>query len=251
MKTPQCLAVASLLIVFVVDLFTPPEFTFDILYLCCILFVFKQSTKTIIAFSVAAGMLMLIEMFFIDHTLKLSLFVWVNRVISIFTVVVTAYIAIHYRKLKQTGLLKEEQHLSALRKMLFINSHKVRKPAANILGLVNNINIDSANLSGPRLKKQFEYLKASANELDNFIKELNAFIEQAEQETQAPIPHTTNGQASQSAAEHALSKAHCTAVNTPFKWGLQFPAFRLKLPSLVQTCKVVIHRAPFVSRYRS
>lgn len=249
MKTPQCLAVASLLFVFVVDLFTPPEFTFDILYSCCILFVFKQSTKIIIAFSAAAAMLILIDMLFFDHTLKLSLFVWVNRVISIFTIVITAYIAIHYRKLKQTGLLKEEQHLLALREMLFINSHKIRKPAANILGLVNNINIDSANLSGARLKKQFEYLKSSANELDKFIKELNAFIEQTEQETQAPVPHTITVPGLHNGAEHTLLKTGHKADYNLFK--PQFHGSRLKLPSFAQACKVAIHRVPFGTRDRS
>jgi len=194
MKISQCLAAASLLIVFAIDLLTPPKFAFDILYLCCILFVFKQSIKTIITFSVAACMLIFFDMLLIDPKLGLSLFIWVNRAISVFVIFVTAYIAIHYRKLQQKGLIKEEQHLLALREMMFINSHKVRKPAANILGLVNAINIDSANLSGPRLKKQFEYLKSSANELDDFIKELNAFIEQAEQETQIPAPHSINDQ---------------------------------------------------------
>jgi signal transduction histidine kinase len=225
MKTPQCFAAASLLIVFATDLFTPPEFAFDILYLCCILFVFKQNTQTIIAFSAAACMLMLIDMLFIDLKLKLSLFVWVNRAISIFAIFITAYIAIHYRKLQQKGLLKEHQHLIALREMLFINSHKIRKPAANILGLVNILNIDSAILSGPCLKKQFEYLKSSAKELDNFIRELNALIEQTEQENKEPAQLAKNGGRLRSTAKEGHN-----AGNTPVKWPLWFPVSNLHPP---------------------
>lgn len=177
----QSLAAGSLLVVFIIDTITPVEFVFDILYLCCILIVFKQNTKTIICFSTAASILILINLLLIDQISQLSLSAWTNRGISLLAIFITSYIAIHYRKTSQGGKLKEQQYLKALEEMLFITSHQVRKPVANILGLIEIIDTDHADLSAEDLKERCQYLKASAHELDNFIKELNTFIEQTQQ----------------------------------------------------------------------
>jgi signal transduction histidine kinase len=181
-KTTRYVAIASLLTVFVIDVIAPAAFVVDILYLCCILLVCKQGRKTIITLSMTSCLLIFIDILFFNHRLSLS--EWINRGISILAILIVSYIAILYGKLNEVARLKEQQYLNDLKKMLFITSHKVRKPAANIIGLIETLNSDGPDLSAGELKVQYAYLLFSANELDNFIKELNLFIEKTEQQNQ-------------------------------------------------------------------
>jgi hypothetical protein len=181
-KTTHYLAAACLLIVFTIDIFTPTEFVADILYLCCIVIVFKENTRTIVCFSLVACLLIIIDMVLFDLKLHPSVSHIINRGMSIVAILITSYIAVHYGKLSQQSVLKEKQYLKALEEMLFITSHQVRKPVANILGLINTMNSDCEDLSATDLKQRCKYLYSSANELDNFIRELNTFITQTEQQ---------------------------------------------------------------------
>jgi signal transduction histidine kinase len=185
MKTPKAnlttyFAAASLLMVFVIDVITPSHIAIDILYLCCILILFKQNTTTIISFSIVACLLILVNAVF-EHMDDFELAVWLNRLISISAIFITSYIAVHYRKASKQGAVKEEQYLRSLEEMLFITSHQVRKPVANILGLADLINTEHEHVSSDDLKEHCRLLQHSAAELDDFIKELSKAIREAEE----------------------------------------------------------------------
>ncbi|QJD96350.1 hypothetical protein HH214_10965 [Mucilaginibacter robiniae] len=185
----QLISALGLAAVFIIDIVTPTDYTVDILYLCCILAVFKQSIQTIIGFSFSACLLISLSLLIaVENGLMLNLSVWVNRGISIFAICIVAYIAAHYNKLSQLSRDKEKQYSKALEDMLFITSHQVRKPVANILGLVNLIDKDADASS---LKEYHEHLQASASELDTIIKELNNFMEQAEQDQHTELDNFT------------------------------------------------------------
>ena len=176
------LAAASLLVVFVIDIITPTEFVADILYLCCILLVFKDKTRIIIGFSTVACLLIITDVLFFEINFKLSLSHLINRFMSIAAIVITSYIAVLYRNLNQATMDKERRYAKALEEMLFITSHHVRKPVANILGLIDIMGNDNNVLPARDLKESYQYLLSSAKELDCIIKELNSFIEQTEQQ---------------------------------------------------------------------
>ena len=57
---------------------------------------------------------------------------------------------------------------------MFITSHKIRRPIANILGISNVIE-EFVN-SRAKLNELVNYLKESARSLDDFTKELTIFI---------------------------------------------------------------------------
>jgi signal transduction histidine kinase len=179
---PQYFAAACLLAVFTINIFTPPDYIIDILYLCSIVLVFKQRSKVIIAFSAAACSLILLNAILFDLGPHIGAAIWINRSISVFAILVTSYIAIHYRLLNRSALVKEQLYAKSLEDMIFITSHQVRKPVANIIGLVEDL--DPA-MSAAQLKQHYRYLRASALELDGIIRELNAFMEQADQNHQA------------------------------------------------------------------
>lgn len=180
-KTTRYLAAASLLIVFLLDIFTPNTFVVDILYLCCILLVFRESPRTILILSTAACLLIAADVLLFELKLNLNPSFWANRGMSIVAIIITSNLTISFRKLNQASRVKERQHLEALKEILFITSHRVRKPLANIMGLTDLIDIDNTALTAVDLKTYCRHLSLSANELDMIIKELNNFIGKPEQ----------------------------------------------------------------------
>ncbi len=184
-KTTHYLAVGSMSIVFIIDIFTPIEFVAGILYLCCILIVFKQNTRTIIGFSVAACLLIAIDMVFFDLRHQPSISNFVNHGVSVIAILITAYMAVQHRKISDAGEYKRQQYINALEHMLVMTSHQVRRPVANILGILEIISNDSFGLSKTEIKDGFGNLRFSANQLDCYIKELSAFIEQSQEKNLA------------------------------------------------------------------
>jgi len=80
-------------------------------------------------------------------------------------------------------LKRAESHLKeyiyGMEEMMFITSHKLRQPVANILGLSSMLEefLDSPE----NLKKMVSYLKESAVSLDVYTRELTAFITDLDQ----------------------------------------------------------------------
>lgn len=182
-NTTQLLSVLSLLIVFVIDIITPVEYVFDVMYLFSVVLVFKQSKKMIIA--ICAVTCLLIVLNIVHQILVYGSFdtaMRVNRGISIFAVLTTSYIAIHYNNLNEASKSRQLQHIRSLKEMLFKLSHEVRKPVANILGLAEVIKMEEETISAANLRRYCEFIGVAANELDHFINDLNTFIKQAEPE---------------------------------------------------------------------
>lgn len=70
--------------------------------------------------------------------------------------------------------LRKEQYIQTLEEMLFALSHKVRKPAANILGMADVI--QKEKITDAEILSMAPLLKSAANELDGYIREMNDFI---------------------------------------------------------------------------
>jgi len=187
----QYLAAAGLLAVFLINILTPPDFVIDILYVCSIVLVFRQNTKTILRFSVAACALIVINALFFDVAIGHNISLWVNRLISLIAIGITSYIAIHYRGQTKASTRKQKQYITALEAMLFMMSHEVRKPVANILGLVEDVRTNNTDLSGADIRELCIHLQTSATELDTFINALSTFMEQTEREHKGSAEYST------------------------------------------------------------
>jgi PAS domain S-box-containing protein len=84
----------------------------------------------------------------------------------------------------------KEQHISGLEEMIFLTSHKVRQPIANILGLASILD-ESVN-EPHEVKKIVDYMKHSALNLDIFTHELNDFIHQEKRKTEKKVGIATD-----------------------------------------------------------
>lgn len=69
----------------------------------------------------------------------------------------------------------QKEYINGLEEIMFMTSHKVRQPIANILGLPYLLNTQCVN-SPDELKEALDYIKESALSLDIFTKELTQFI---------------------------------------------------------------------------
>ncbi|MES2372468.1 MAG: hypothetical protein V4557_07810 [Bacteroidota bacterium] len=73
---------------------------------------------------------------------------------------------------KSEAELKE--YITGLKEMMFVTSHKVRKPVANILGICSQLEGDP--ISPAELSEWMKQMKQSAVILDVFTKELTSLI---------------------------------------------------------------------------
>jgi light-regulated signal transduction histidine kinase (bacteriophytochrome) len=73
---------------------------------------------------------------------------------------------------KSEAELKE--YITGLKEMMFVTSHKVRKPVANILGICSQL--EGASISSAELSDWVKQMKQSAVMLDAFTKELTSLM---------------------------------------------------------------------------
>lgn len=106
---PKFLAAISLIIVTAIDSVSTYNFDIDILYLCSILLVFKQDRGTIITFSIASCLLILLNVIIADPQ-QLSMVLLIDRFISISAILTASYMALHYSSLNRKAKAKEEQY---------------------------------------------------------------------------------------------------------------------------------------------
>ncbi len=74
----------------------------------------------------------------------------------------------------EQGKKNQEQYIDGLKEIMFITTHKIRQPIANIIGISNLL---ENNLKSPdQLKQMLEYMKQSAQLLDSFTRELTTYV---------------------------------------------------------------------------
>ena len=178
-KIPYIAAIC-LVGVFIINTLFPFILIGDLLYLGCVVIVFQQTKQIIVGFSIAAFLLIAANVIMNNHAGKIGVLEWANHMLSLaLAVFIMVYIAVNERKQNQLAKQKEQRYLQSLEEMLFITSHKVRKPVANIIGLMTLITADDSMPSANELEDYFKYLSVAVIEVDDFLKELSAFMERS------------------------------------------------------------------------
>jgi len=165
------LAIFCLLFVCVLDYFTPLDVAIGILYTSIILIVLRETKKTILLLTIIATLLIIINFVYFNAIATFSHWVFpVNRLISIIGLWVTTTVALNY-KILQEKLLKERiEYTETLEEVIFVTSHRVRNPVANIVKIVEIMGDD--HISVKNLKEMIPFLGKSAEELDTVIKDM-------------------------------------------------------------------------------
>lgn len=78
-----------------------------------------------------------------------------------------------------------KDHITQLKEMIFMISHRVRQPIANILGLSDAL--DESINNPVEFKKIVDYMKQSAIDLEEFTHELNHFIQNSKDKAENEI----------------------------------------------------------------
>lgn len=174
------IAAIGLVGVFIINQLFPFILIGDLLYLGCVVLVFQQTRQIIVSFSIAAFLLIAANTIMNYFAGKINALEWANHILSLaLAVFIMVYIAVNERKLSRLARQKEQRYLQSLEEMLFMTSHKVRKPVANIIGLMDLLLDDNNTVPDDELNVYFKYLHLAVFEVDDFLKELSTFIEQS------------------------------------------------------------------------
>lgn len=116
MNKLQKIAVALVVLIFIVDMNIPLGIAVGALYMFCILLVSKSSKPFIITFSVVVCVLLLFKFFYFvdDNT---SWMVYVNRIASIVIIITSAYFSIQFNNQMWQGHMDREYHAVKERNM--------------------------------------------------------------------------------------------------------------------------------------
>jgi signal transduction histidine kinase len=164
-----------LIFIFIIDSLIPLGFSIGLFYLLGFhIVIHKGRLRLIYCYMIAASILILLNflIFFDDYLVNAR--VYFNRGISVFSVVVAGGITIYYRKLEKRLAKEREEYIRSLENMLFITSHRVRKPVSSCLGLMNLM--DFNNPSKEELEIILKHLRTSANDLDQFTRDLTEYM---------------------------------------------------------------------------
>jgi len=169
----------TLIAVFIIDLLTPLGIAVGALYAVCFFLVCREKRKVIIAFAVTTASLTVIKLLLFASA-DTSYMAYVNRAISVSAIAVLCLVSLRHRRLWEELDSQRNSHIKQLEEMLYVTSHKVRRPISTCLGLMQLID-NSKPLDQAELHKIIEHLKENALELDTFTKELTKFIYEIQQ----------------------------------------------------------------------
>ena len=163
-----------LFLVFIIDLFAPLEIAVGKLYILCFFLICNQKRKTIISFTIAIFFLLPTK-FILFYDPETSYLVYLSRILTMITILIIVMLSLKFRKLVESRNSDRLQYELQLEQMLFITSHKVRKPLANCFGLLNLFESEEA-MTEDQQNYIINNLKKNAIELDTFTKELTIFM---------------------------------------------------------------------------
>ena len=160
------LAFAFLILVFVVDIVTPIGLGVNMLYLFCFFLILEENRSYILGFGVLIIGALLVHMV-MNYNKIWNWMILLDEWISIFVILLTMYVNLKYRGLQKKANKEREAYVKSLEEMLFITSHKIRKPVASCLGLIQITQFEA--LKKDELQFVFNHLKIDSLHLQMYF----------------------------------------------------------------------------------
>lgn len=171
--TAKFTAIVIVLIVFVVDCCIPLGLSVGALYIISLPILLLEKKQTVVLFTIAISFLIFLNLFLFSDE-DTPWYIYINRIISAFSVLVISLFLIRYKILKDRKETIKEAHQKALEEMLFITNHKVRHPVATLSGMIHVL--ESSSFSDQESNEIIKLMQKPIHELDDFTKELTHFI---------------------------------------------------------------------------
>lgn len=170
-------AMIVLLFVSLLALYKPLGGAVGVLYIFCFFYLCKESKKTIITFS---GIILLIAIitFIISYSPSNNYAVLLNKAITIFVIISSTIFTVRHKYLYDRINNDRNTYVKELEEMLFMVSHRMRKPITSYLELMHIVESEKI-LTQDELKLIMKHVKLSAFELDTFTKDLTKFISES------------------------------------------------------------------------
>lgn len=174
-KKSLLLILVYLIIIFIIDINTSLSIAVGVFYLPVFFFIDKLNSKLIIYVAFVVLLVALIK-----PVIHLFSYPDLNQVIDRVLVMCTllaAFMFTYKGRIEREYRLKAKlRHINNLEEMLFKTNHEIRSPLARCMGIIELIKKDDLN-TAPQIKIMVSYLEASVVELDEFVHDLNDFLE--------------------------------------------------------------------------
>lgn len=169
------LPVVLLLTVMIIDYFTPLYVAVGVLYSAVILVSLRESKMRIMVLAIIATSFIVINFMYFNNIVEHPHWVFpINRLTSLIGLWVTTVIALNYKQVVDKLLKERTDYSETLEEIIFANSHKVRRPLANIVKLVELMKDEQA--SDKDIKEMLPLLGQSAAELEGVTREMTDAI---------------------------------------------------------------------------
>lgn len=173
------LPVVLLLTVMIIDYFTPLYVAVGVLYSSVILVSLRESRIRIMVFAIIATSFIVINFLYFNNIVETTHWIFpINRLTSLIGLWVTTIIALNYKQVAGKLLKERTDYAETLEEIIFANSHKVRKPLANIVKLVELM--EDEQTSENEIREMLPLLGQSAAELDEVTREMTDAISSKE-----------------------------------------------------------------------
>lgn len=166
-------SIIGIIVVLLVDVLLPLEVFVDTLFIIPFFIIIKESRKTLLFFTLFT-LLCFVSVFLLEVSHYKNWHQYVNRFISLLAIIITSIVALMYNKLQSAHTRALEKRIELLKNILFMTSHKVRVPIANIMGLSSLL--DQPVNDSDNLVLITAGMKDSALVLDKYIRELTDYV---------------------------------------------------------------------------
>lgn len=184
------LAEMCFLFVFILDSLMPLHVAggIGVLYIVAILICMYESKKTILYTALFATLLIILKYIFFAfflHPLQHQGIPF-NRIISLIGLWIAVIVALKSKQIDELLIIKKSEYKETIAEIIYINSHKVRKPVTNIVKLVELM--EDNNLSDQHAKQMLAHLRKSAQELEAATREMTDTISEKEYNHEILMP---------------------------------------------------------------
>jgi hypothetical protein len=160
-------------LIFLVDFLMPPGSAIGVLYVIPMTMAFKLRQKIVTSLAIICTSLIALDGL-LFYELYAHYSIYIDRAVAILAIWLSSFVVLRYRALRLKSEEQKKKQLKTIIELLFITSHKMRRPVSNLQGL--KIISDFDTVTKKDLKKIFRSIEESVIEIDVFTKELTGYL---------------------------------------------------------------------------